>query len=77
MRRDERHLVPSLTSISNIADIFRRVETRGEPLEIAIMPGASPLLALAASYKAAPGVDEYALGGAGPWASRSPLTRRW
>jgi 2,5-furandicarboxylate decarboxylase 1 len=63
MKRDARHLVPSLTSISNIADIFRRHEERGQPLEIAIMPGVHPLLAVAASYKAPPGVDEYGLAG--------------
>ena len=63
MKRDATHLVPSLTSISNIADIFRRQEQRGEPLEIAIMPGVHPLLALAASFKAPPGVDEYELAG--------------
>jgi 2,5-furandicarboxylate decarboxylase 1 len=63
MKRGPHHLVPSLTSISNIADIFRRQEARRQPLEIAIMPGVHPLLALAASYKAPPGVDEYALAG--------------
>jgi UbiD family decarboxylase len=63
MKRDPTHLVPSLTSISNIADIFRRQEERGLPLEIAIMPGVHPMLALAASYKAPPGVDEYAIAG--------------
>jgi 2,5-furandicarboxylate decarboxylase 1 len=63
MKRDAGHLVPSLTSISNIADIFRRQEERGQPLDVAIMPGVHPLLALAASYKAPPGVDEYALAG--------------
>jgi 2,5-furandicarboxylate decarboxylase 1 len=63
MQRSARELVPSLTSISNIADIFRRQEARGEPLEIAIVPGASPLLALAATYRAPLGVDECALAG--------------
>jgi 2,5-furandicarboxylate decarboxylase 1 len=63
MKRDAQHLVPSLTSISNIADIFRRRESRGEPLEIAIMPGVHPMVSLAASFKAAPGTDEYALAG--------------
>jgi 2,5-furandicarboxylate decarboxylase 1 len=63
MQRDARTLVPSLTSISNIAEIFRRQESRGRPLEVAIVPGASPLLSLAASYKAALGTDECALAG--------------
>lgn len=63
MQRAPRELVPSLTSISNIADIFRRQEARSEPLEIAIVPGASPLLALAATYRAPLGVDECALAG--------------
>lgn len=63
MRRGPQELVPSLTSISNIADIFRRREAAGEPLEIAIMPGVNPLLALAASYQAPLGTDEYALAG--------------
>ena len=63
MKRDATHLVPSLTSISNIADIYRRQEQRGQPLEIAIMPGVHPLLALATSFKAPPDVDEYSLAG--------------
>jgi len=63
MQRGCRELVPSLTSISNIADIFHRQEARNKPLEIAIVPGASPLLSLAASYKAPLGVDECALAG--------------
>jgi 2,5-furandicarboxylate decarboxylase 1 len=63
MRRGPRELVPSLTSISDIADIFRRREATGEPLEVAIMPGVNPLLALAASYRAPLGTDEYALAG--------------
>lgn len=64
MQRDPRHLVPSLTSISNIADIFARQEARGRPLDIAIVPGVTPLLGLAASYKAPLGTDEVALAGA-------------
>jgi 2,5-furandicarboxylate decarboxylase 1 len=64
MQRGPRELVPSLTSISNIADIFARREARDEPLEIAIVPGVNPLLALAASYKAPLGTDECALAGA-------------
>jgi 2,5-furandicarboxylate decarboxylase 1 len=64
MRRGPRELVPSLTSISNIADIFARAEARGRPLDIAIVPGVSPLLGLAASYKAPLGTDEVALAGA-------------
>jgi len=64
MQRGPRELVPSLTSISNIADIFGRQEAKGRPLDIAIVPGVSPLLALAASYKAPAGVDETALAGA-------------
>jgi 2,5-furandicarboxylate decarboxylase 1 len=63
MKLDERHLVPSLTSISDIADIFRRQELRGRPLEVAIMPGVHPMLSLAATFKAPPGVDEYGLAG--------------
>lgn len=63
MQRSARELVPSLTSISNIADIFRRQEARGEALDIAIVPGAGPLLALAATYRAPLGVDECALAG--------------
>jgi 2,5-furandicarboxylate decarboxylase 1 len=63
MQRAADELVPSLTSLSNAADIFARYEARGEPMEIAILPGASPALALAASYKAALGVDEAALAG--------------
>ena len=64
MQRDSRTLVPSLTSISNIADIFRRQEERGKPLDIAIVPAASPALALAAGYRAALGTDECTLAGA-------------
>jgi 2,5-furandicarboxylate decarboxylase 1 len=64
MQRAPRELVPSLTSISNIADIFARQEAKGRPLDIAIVPGVSPLLGLAASYKAALGTDEVALAGA-------------
>jgi 2,5-furandicarboxylate decarboxylase 1 len=63
MQRGPRELVPSLTSISNAADIFRRYERRGQPMPIAIIPGASPALSLAASYRAAAGVDEVALAG--------------
>jgi 2,5-furandicarboxylate decarboxylase 1 len=64
MQRGPRELVPSLTSISNIADIFARQEAKGRPLDIAIVPGVSPLLGLAASYKAALGTDEITLAGA-------------
>jgi 2,5-furandicarboxylate decarboxylase 1 len=63
MQRGPRELVPSLTSISNIADIFARQEDKGRPLDIAIIPGVTPLLGLAASYKAALGTDEVALAG--------------
>jgi 2,5-furandicarboxylate decarboxylase 1 len=63
MQRGPLELVPSLTSISNAADIFRRYEQRGQAMEIAIVPGASPALALAASYRAPAGVDEAALAG--------------
>ncbi len=63
MQRDERTLVPSLTSISNIADIFRRQEARGRPLDIAIVPSASAAMTLAASYRAALGTDECTLAG--------------
>lgn len=63
MRRGPRELVPSLTSISNAADIFRKYEQRGEPMDIAILPGVSPALALAASYKAPAGTEEISLAG--------------
>ncbi len=63
MRHGPRTLVPSLTSNANIAEIFRRMEERGRPLEIAIVPGVHPLIALAASYSAPPGQDEMALAG--------------
>jgi 2,5-furandicarboxylate decarboxylase 1 len=63
MQKGPQALVPSLTSISNIADIFRKQEERGQPLDIAIMPGVHPLVALAASYQAPLGIDEYALAG--------------
>jgi 2,5-furandicarboxylate decarboxylase 1 len=63
MQRDRRTLVPSLTSISNIADIFRRQEERGLPLDIAIVPAASPAMIVAAGYRAGLGVDECALAG--------------
>jgi 2,5-furandicarboxylate decarboxylase 1 len=63
MQRDSRELVPSLTSISNAADIFAKYERRGEPMDIAILPGVSPALALAASYRAPGGTDECALAG--------------
>lgn len=63
MQQGPHGLVPSLTAISNIADIFRKQERRGQPLDVAIMPGVHPLLALAASYQAPLGTDEYALAG--------------
>ena len=63
MQRGKLELVPSLTSISNAADIFRRYEQRGEAMDIAIVPGGSPALALAASYRAPAGMDEAALAG--------------
>ncbi len=63
MQRGPRELVPSLTSISNIADIFARQEAKGRPLDIAILPGVTPLLGLAASYRAPLGTDEVALAG--------------
>ena len=63
MRHGERTLVPSLTSIANISDIFKKHEERGTPLEVAIVPGVHPLLALAASYSAPAGTDELALAG--------------
>ena len=70
MQRDARTLVPSLTSISNIADIFRRQEARGRPLDIAIVPSASAAMTLAASYRAALGTDECTLAGG---LQRSPV----
>jgi 2,5-furandicarboxylate decarboxylase 1 len=63
MKKSATELVPSLTSLSNAADIFARHEAVGKPMDIAIVPGASPALCLAASYKAAVGVDEAALAG--------------
>jgi 2,5-furandicarboxylate decarboxylase 1 len=63
MRHGERTLVPSLTSIANISDIFKKHEERGTPLEIAIVPGVHPLVAIAASYSAPAGTDELALAG--------------
>ena len=63
MKKDANSLVPSLTSVSNIAEIFRRQEARGRPLDIAIVPGASPAMVIAAGYRAALGVDECALAG--------------
>jgi len=63
MQRSPAELVPSLTSISNAADIFARYEQRGQAMDIAIIPGVSPALALAASYRAAAGIDEAALAG--------------
>ena len=63
MRHGERTLVPSLTSIANISDIFRKCEERGIPLEVAIVPGVHPMVALAASYQAPAGTDELALAG--------------
>jgi 2,5-furandicarboxylate decarboxylase 1 len=63
MQRGPLELVPSLTSISNAADIFRRYEQRGQPMDLAIVPGCSPALALAASYRAPAGVPETALAG--------------
>ena len=64
MRQSATTLVPSLTSNANIADIFRRCEERGQPLEIAILPGVHPLVALAAAYNAPIGADEYGVAGA-------------
>jgi UbiD family decarboxylase len=64
MRQSATALVPSLTSNANIADIFRRSEERGQPLEIAILPGVHPLIALAAAYNAPIGADEYGVAGA-------------
>jgi len=63
MQRSADELVPSLTSLSNAADIFAKYEARNEPMEIAIVPGVSPALALAASYKAPIGLDEVSLAG--------------
>jgi 2,5-furandicarboxylate decarboxylase 1 len=63
MQRGPRTMVPSLTSISDIASIFRRQEERGLPLEIAIVPGVHPFVSLAAAYRAPAGVDECALAG--------------
>jgi 2,5-furandicarboxylate decarboxylase 1 len=63
MKKSATELVPSLTSLSNAADIFARHEAVGKPMDIAIVPGASPALCLAASYKAPIGMDEAALAG--------------
>jgi 2,5-furandicarboxylate decarboxylase 1 len=63
MQRSATELVPSLTSLSNAADIFAKYEAKGLPMDLAIVPGVSPALALAASYKAPVGVDEAALAG--------------
>jgi 2,5-furandicarboxylate decarboxylase 1 len=63
MKRSATELVPSLTSLSNAADIFAKYEAMGKPMDIAIVPGTSPALSLAASYKAPIGTDETALAG--------------
>ncbi len=63
MVKDGKTLVPSLTQTSTISDIFRRCEEKGQPLEIAILPGVEPLVTLAASYGAPMGVDELSLAG--------------
>jgi 2,5-furandicarboxylate decarboxylase 1 len=63
MKRSATELVPSLTSLSNAADIFAKHEAAGTPMDLAIVPGTSPALSLAASYKAPIGTDETALAG--------------
>jgi 2,5-furandicarboxylate decarboxylase 1 len=63
MQHGPRSFVPSLTSIANISDLFKKAEERNVPLEVAILPGVHPLIALAASYSAPTGTDELALAG--------------
>ena len=63
MQHGPHSFVPSLTSIANISDLFKKAEERGVPLEVAILPGVHPLIALAASYSAPTGTDELALAG--------------
>jgi len=63
MQHGPRSFIPSLTSIANISDLFKKAEERGVPLEVAILPGVHPLIALAASYSAPAGADEVALAG--------------
>jgi 2,5-furandicarboxylate decarboxylase 1 len=57
------YMVPSYAGMSNITTMFSRAEQMGKPLEIAIMPGVDPLIALAASHTVPYGVDEYTLAG--------------
>jgi 2,5-furandicarboxylate decarboxylase 1 len=63
MQHGPHSFIPSLTSIANISDLFKKAEERGVPLEVAILPGVHPLIALAASYSAPTGTDELALAG--------------
>jgi 2,5-furandicarboxylate decarboxylase 1 len=63
MQHGSRSFIPSLTSIANISDLFKKAEERGVPLEVAILPGVHPLIALAASYSAPTGTNELALAG--------------
>jgi 2,5-furandicarboxylate decarboxylase 1 len=63
MQHGPRSFIPSLTSIANISDLFKKAEERKVPLEVAILPGVHPLIALAASYSAPTGTDELALAG--------------
>jgi 2,5-furandicarboxylate decarboxylase 1 len=63
MQQGPRSFIPSLTSIANISDLFKKAEERNIALEVAILPGVHPLIALAASYSAPTGTDELALAG--------------
>jgi 2,5-furandicarboxylate decarboxylase 1 len=63
MQHGPRSFIPSLTSIANISDLFKKAEELGVPLEVAILPGVHPLVALAASYSAPTGTNELALAG--------------
>jgi 2,5-furandicarboxylate decarboxylase 1 len=59
------YLVPSYSSASNITNLFLKAESMGKPLQVALIPGVDPLIALAASHAVPLGIDEYGAGGIG------------
>lgn len=61
--KETRKLGPSLHSRGHIWDFLRRCEIRDEPLEVAVVIGAHPALAMAATCRLSIDDDEYLIAG--------------
>jgi 2,5-furandicarboxylate decarboxylase 1 len=63
MYRDRHTLGIDIVTPNNLRALYEEANARGEPLPLSIAIGAAPIEMLAATYKAAAGIDELAIAG--------------